>query len=221
MPLVRRNIAVTIIAHFNQIDHITGPQSQESRVRFRQDSIAALNADILWVEKQTDTAISEEMRQLEGINWDINIPLYAGAKKNLMHQLHSLSRVSQLIRMADLQTPDVFALLRADLQYLDDLDVDAIQTALTTGQTDIITPNWQKWHGLNDRFAFVSPDAVHHVLNRRTLVDAFAKTHGFINAERLLLFAAQTFDLRQGFTAMRAERVRGTGRVRFESFDPT
>ena len=75
MPLVRRNIAVTIIAHFNQIDHITGPQSQESRVRFRQDSIAALNADILWVEKQTDTAISEEMRQLEGINWDINIPL--------------------------------------------------------------------------------------------------------------------------------------------------
>lgn len=219
-PLVRRGAAITVIAHFNQIDTIAGHYSKEGAVAFRRDRISSLNPDILWVERQRDAAIDEEMQQLEGVDWGVRTPLFTGSKKNLMHQLHSLSRVSQLIQMADLHEPVVFALLRADLQYLDDLDVENIQDTLMSGQADIITPDWQKWGGLNDRFAFVSPGAVHTILNRRSLAGEFGRKYGFIHAEKLLLFAAQSANLRHGFTSMRAERVRGTGRVAFESFSP-
>jgi hypothetical protein len=218
-PLAKAGVSVTVIAHFNRITAINGGYSKERGVDFRKDQVRLVNPDLLWVEQQSDTNIATEMMALDGASWKIDNALFAGAKKNLMHQLHSLSRVRDLITLAGAENADVFCAIRADLQYLDDLDVKRIQDDITLGRADLITPDWQSWGGLNDRFCFFGKTALDHVLGRRALVAGFAREHGYIHAEELLLYAAKTAGLRLGQTKMRAERVRGNGRVQFEPFD--
>ena len=46
---------------------------------------------------------------------------------------------------------DVVGYLRPDLLYLDDLDVDRL---FALHERAVLTPSWQTWHGMNDRFAF-------------------------------------------------------------------
>jgi hypothetical protein len=217
-PLGRAGVSVTVIAHFNRIGAITGKYSKEGGVDFSKDQVRLLNPDLLWVEPQTDAAIATEMLALEGVPWKIETALFSGAKKNLMHQLHSLGRVRDLVTLAGVANADVFCALRADLQYLDDLNVEQVQNDITSGRADLITPDWQRWGGLNDRFCFFGKSALDHVLGRRALVERFAQENGYIHAEELLLHAAKTGNLRLGHTKMRAERVRGNGRVQFEPF---
>lgn len=207
-PLERAGVRVSVVAHFNRIG--SGP-----------DRIHLLNPDVLWVEPQDNAAIAAEMAALEGISWIDPDPARAHFKLNLAHQLHSLSRVHELLGMAGLLGADVVAAFRADLQYLDDLDVADIQGRLMAGEADLITPGWEQWRGgLNDRFAFLGPGAVRPVLMRRAMMGPYAAAHGHIQAERLLAFTAAEAGLRLGFTPMRAERVRGNGRVHFEYFPP-
>ncbi|MCH7524886.1 MAG: hypothetical protein IIC74_07740 [Bacteroidetes bacterium] len=174
---------------------------------------------MLWVEKQNDDRISGELSDLDGIDFQPNSWIFSGLKKNLMHQLHSLSRIMEMIRLANLESAEVFAILRADLQYLDDLDAKKIHDSITQQKVDLITPSWQKWGGLNDRFAFLSPRAIEPVLNRRNLVLDYAQQYGNINPEGLLLLVANKNNPQLDETSMRAERVRGNGRVNFEPFD--
>jgi hypothetical protein len=219
-PLQRARVRVTVVAHFNQISKIAQGNSKEGNVDFTHDRIHLLNADVLWVEPQSDESIRHELQILEGVNWPISTPVFANAKWNLMHQLHSLDRVNTLVHTAGLGNADVFALLRADMQFLDDLDVEAIQRRILSDNIDVITPDWQKWGGLNDRFSFLSRRSIEAIATRRRLVESFAKQHNVIHAERLLLHAAQQGNLNTDFTRMRAERVRGNGHVWFEPFSP-
>ena len=205
-PLERAGVRVTVVAHFNRIT--TGP-----------DRIHLLNPDVLWVEPQNKANVATELSLVEGTSWINPDPMLAHFKVNLMHQLHSLSRVHEVLGWTGLQKADVVAALRADLQYLDDLDVAGIQERLMSDRADLITPIWERWRGgLNDRFAFLGPRAVRPVLMRRELVGAFIERNGYIHAEQLMAMAAD--GLRNDFTAMRAERVRANGRVKFEFFTP-
>lgn len=219
-PLERAGVRVTVVAHFNRIDSLPAGYSGEERVDFTRDRIALLNPDVLWVEPQQDAAIAAEMQALDGIPWSNRAPRWANSKKYLAHQLHSLSRVHELIGMAGLGGADVFAALRPDLQFLDDLDVAGIQRRLMSGEVDFISPDWQKWGGLNDRIGFMHAGALQPVMLRRSQMGPFAAAHGYIQSEPLLRFAVEAAGLRVGFTSLRAERVRGNGRVWFERFEP-
>ncbi|MGR3371533.1 MAG: hypothetical protein ACU0D1_01925 [Pseudooceanicola nanhaiensis] len=219
-PLERAGVDVTVVAHFNHIERIGGDYSREGGVRFDRDRVACLNPDLLWVERQHDAAIATELEGTEGVPWIIDTPLYANSKWNLLHQLHSLSRVADMIDTAGLSGADVFCALRADLQYIDDLDVAGIGGRIASGEADLITPDWQRWIGLNDRFAFLGSRALGPVMRRREAVIGFTHEHGHIHAESLLRDVARDADLKLGFTPMRAERVRGTGWVRHEPFHP-
>lgn len=218
-PLAAAGMDVTVAVHFNQVERITGAYSKEDRARLTQDRMALLNPDLALIEVQSEDHIAADMAGLAGVPWRDDSPLFAGAIRNLCHQLYSLTRVADLVSAAGISRFDAVLALRADLQFLDDLDPEALLAKLRSG-TDLITPNWQLWGGLNDRFAVMSPRAFQSLFHRRTILPAFARAKGYVHAEELLLYAARAADLRLGFTPMRAERVRATGRVCFEILAP-
>lgn len=84
---------------------------------------------------------------------------FADAGTGLLHKLHNLSQAHVLMRLASVGKVDVVAALRADLRYLDDLDMDQIAALIGRSEADLITPDWQNRGGLNDRFAFMAPGA--------------------------------------------------------------
>lgn len=217
-PLQAANVRVTVVTHFNRIERNADAHSGETRVDFSHDNARHLNSDILWMEPQRDASIAADLQTLESLPWISGMAIHDNSKWNLCHQLHSLDRVHDLIHMAGLQDADVFAVLRADLQYLDDLNVADIQQQILSGSADLITPNWMKWSGLNDRFCFLSRDGLTPVLTRRRVLDAYRDASNSIEAEHLLAFTAARAGLKLGYTPMRAERVRGNGRVRHEDF---
>ena len=217
-PLQRLGVSATVVCHFNHVEQTREIQERKPWVGQSQDRIADLNPDILWIEPQDETLIEQELRQLDGFGWRPGDQVAPDAKRNLLFQLHSLSRAFHLLETCNLAHADLFFLCRADLQFLDDLDVGEIEKAIVQDGVDILTPDWQKWSGLNDRFCALSPRALSPIMNRRRLVGAFCKEYGHIHAETLLSYAVQQNDLRSGHISMRAERVRGTGRVRFEPF---
>jgi hypothetical protein len=216
-PLAAAGMDVTLAVHFNQVERIAGAYSKEGHVRLTKDRMALLNPDLALIEVQSDDHIAGDMAALSGVPWRFDSPLFAGAIRNLCHQLYSLSRVADLVSAAGVSRFDAVLALRADLQFLDDLDPLALLQSLQSG-IDLITPNWQLWGGLNDRFAVLSPRAFQPLFHRRALLPAFARDKGYVHAEELLLYAARQAGLRLGFTPMRAERVRATGRVSFEIF---
>lgn len=218
-PLAAAGMDVTLAVHFNQVERIAGAYSKEGRVRLTQDRMALLNPDLALVEAQSEGHIAADMAALAGVPWRFDSPLFAGAIRNLCHQLYSLERVADLVAWAGPSRFDAVLALRADLQFLDDLQPAPLLAALRGG-VDLITPDWQLWGGLNDRFAVLSPRAFHPISHRRQLLPAFAREKGYVHAEELLLYAARAAGLRLGFTPLRAERVRATGRVSFEIFAP-
>jgi len=72
-----------------------------------------------------------------------------GSLKNLLLQLHSLKRVTEL---AQAHAPDVCVFARPDLLYHDPLPVAVIRHAARNPLACAI-PDWQWWSGRNDRFA--------------------------------------------------------------------
>lgn len=212
---------MTLVAHFNKIIRV--PQSsygKEGNVDFTRDHIRLIDPDLLWIEPQLDSGISVELEELKGVPWKIDNELFSNAKRNLLFQLHSLSRVHEMLMLASLAEADAYMLLRADLQYLEDIDPAFIEEKIQKDGIDLVTPDWQRWGGLNDRFSFLSGRALTNILNRRRLVGEFSRIHGYIHAEELLHFAAEKAGLTMSYVPYRAERVRGNGRVQFEPFDP-
>lgn len=225
-PLERAGVAVTVVAHFNRVPRILGLYSREDRVDLSRDRVRLLDPDMLWIEPQSGGSIEAEAEVIRDIPWRLSglspsmYDRFAMAGTNLLHQLHSLSQAHALIQLAGLERVDVIAALRADIRYLDDLDVERIATQIGHGEADLITPDWQKRGGLNDRFGFMNPSAVGPVLERRHDVAAFVADRGYIHAEELMYFTARRAGLRLEHTPMRGERVRATGRVEWEDFEP-
>ena len=225
-PLERSGVAVTLVAHFNRVSRITGLYSREDRIDLSYDKVGLLNPDLLWIEPQSSGNIEAEAEAIRNVPWRLSglSPLmhdrFVMAGTNLLYQLHSLSQVHALMRLAGLGQVDVVAALRADIRYLDDLDVERIAAQISRGEADLVTPDWQKRGGLNDRFGFIAPSAVRPVLERRHDVAAFVAERGYIHAEELMEFMARRAGLRLAHTPMRGERVRATGRVEREDFEP-
>lgn len=224
-PLDRAGVSVTVIAHFNRVPRIIGSYSREDHVDLSRDRVRLLDPDMLWIEPQSDSSIHVEAEAIRSVPWRLTglVPAlhdqYAEAGTRLLHQLHSLSQAYALMQLAGLRRMDVVAALRADIRYLDDLDVEHIAAQISQDKADLVTPSWQKRGGLNDRFSFIAPSAVGPVLERRHEVAAFVAERGYIHAEELMDFAVRRAGLRLAYTPMRGERVRATGRPEREDFE--
>ncbi len=212
-PLISAGMDVTVVGHFNSVRTINSSNSRESSVSRSRDSIRFLDCDVLWIEPQTPDHIEAELKQLGSAQWKEDLPQFKNALRNLLYQLHSLSRCRDILEMTGLDQANLFLILRADLRYRDQLRVFDMLHRLGSGECDLIVPDWQAWGGLNDRFAFLNKRALLPILGRRREVESFAKEHGYLHAEELLQFTADKHNLKVGFTSLRAQRIRSGGRI--------
>lgn len=134
---------------------------------------------------------------------------------NSMHQLHSLRRVTHMIKAWH---PDVVVYARPDLIYHDTLRKSVLVDASAHGDRCYV-PAWQWWRGYNDRFCICGRDAYPLVGYRIDKVIDSCRADGLPFAGEHLLHHA----LRPGrsgvrTTTLRASRARLGGSTHRESF---
>lgn len=217
-PLFEAGAHVRCVAHFNEPPTINSEYSGESNLPITRSGLRWLSLDALLIEQQ------EESRLPRGAVDSIN-RLPPGPRVtprptmiNLLSQLYSLKQVWRLAHL----TPDdydVFLFLRPDLEYLDRLRPEQLFEQILTGKADLVTPSWQQWGGLNDRFAFCSRKGAEAFANRIDMVERFCAEEEMLHAETLLSRLVQWSDLRLRYTNLRAMRVRADGSTYRERFD--
>ncbi|WP_341632023.1 hypothetical protein [Sphingomonas agri] len=137
---------------------------------------------------------------------------------NLLSQLYSLKQVWRLGELTS-DEYDIYIFLRPDLEYLDPLEAKVVFGQILDGGTDLVTPSWHQWGGLNDRFAFCSRKGAEAYALRLDLVEEFCAETGHLNAEELLSYVAAKTSLRLRYTNMRAMRIRADGATLREGFE--
>jgi len=135
--------------------------------------------------------------------------------RNLLHQLHSLRRVTKAATAWD---PDVVVFIRPDLLYHQPLSAKALAVAARDERYCLI-PDWQWWGGYNDRFAVCGKRAAPAYGRRAERVIEFSlRTGRALHAERLVRYALRREGAAVRLTRMQASRVRMNGRVVDEDF---
>jgi hypothetical protein len=136
--------------------------------------------------------------------------------ENLVHQLHSLWRVTQRLQAWQ---PDVVLFLRPDLVYHEPIPARWIRAARSSPAL-VVVPDWQWWGGLNDRLAVCGSTSYPSYGRRIECAARFCdSTQHALHAERLLRFALVEARLRVRTRPLRASRIRADGRVVDEGFD--
>lgn len=214
-PMRDAGYELFVACHFNHPAVIENIPSSARGIRLHRD-VSLLAPDIVWNEPQREANIANILPIALSVPYYHRVDQSGQSRRNLMQQLHSLRRLQRILSCLE-QSFDLYALLRPDLDYIDRLETRELD-ALLTGAADMISPNWEKWTGVNDRFAFCNEKAAGVFLNRWQLVESYCASHGHIHSERLLAYAVQEAGLRLMNTDMRALRVRSAGWTAPEGF---
>lgn len=205
--------SVRLYGHFFAQSHVYNPRNGENG-RFPADEHALLNLDALELEEPEHCLGLRDHAGLAawGDAWDNG----GHSLRNLVHQLHSLDRVTN---MALAGGADMFLFARPDLRYHDSL-AGPIRRAVTSASPLVQLPYWQPWYGFNDRFALCSGEAAARAYGGR-----IAQAHAMcarnevpLHGERLVKFALAEADIPVRFISSRASRVRVDGHERYEDF---
>jgi hypothetical protein len=135
--------------------------------------------------------------------------------RNLVHQLHSLDRVTT----AALDwKPDICIFVRPDLMYWNSFEKVLAEAVKAPDRTAFV-PSWQHWLGLNDRFSIcIGTDAIRAYGTRKHRALPFAKAASGVHAERLLRHALELAKIDVRCFPVRASRVRSDGEIMREDF---
>jgi hypothetical protein len=229
-PLDQAGIATVCAAHLNRPDILDAPRSGETNVQFEidVDALMRLRLDRQMLEPQSDERIAAPLALALGLPLMFGEQDPEGAtRRNAVRQLYSLKRLAGIYEDYGPANFDFVILVRPDLRYLDRLPLQQIVAQLGIGGlpgmaslrrrfkpvASLITPSWQTWGGLNDRFAFATAAGARTYLNRMDHLPDYCKTRSEFQAEALLKFAAERDGLQTATTWMRAERVRSDGSV--------
>lgn len=106
---------------------------------------------------------------------------------------------------------DVVLYTRSDLWYFNQLSISELQQAFNSSKT-IFTPDFDTWNGVNDRFAYGQPAAMHTYGSRLKLVEEYVK-HSPLHAETFLKYALETKGLEIRPSSIRFTRVRASGEI--------
>ena len=220
LPSIRENVIeparqlgeVRLFAHLYQQTHITNPRSGENDP-LDPDEYRLLECD--------EIALEEPGPCLQAARYDWILShgdaFHDGGKSlaNLVHQLHSLQVVGQMINS---WKPDVVVLARPDLKYHDSLG-EAISRHLQLPADVLSLPNWQWYGGYNDRIAVCGALAGNVYTNRLNVIPRYLeKTGGPLPAERFLKFCLHDKGILPKEIPIRASRVRANGKVVEENF---
>lgn len=139
--------------------------------------------------------------------------------RNLVHQLHSLHRVTQMAQKAGAEH---CLFVRPDLLYHDSLE-RSVSDLLRCDADRVFLPDWQHWKGgLNDRMAYCAgPKAIEAYGKRADIMHRFCKaTRSPLQSEQLVAYALWQAGLPWSRLAMRASRIRANGAQVSEDFTP-
>lgn len=220
-PLRATGMNVRFAAHFNMVDVIRNIHSQEDGARGQGSSWRKLPIDALLTEPQGIARLPAKARQWTDPRFPDDTAEACQTRANLMFQLYSLRRLWDLAGLMGAHDADIIVFIRPDLEYLDAIDAPRLVEQIVDGGTDLITANWHRWGGLNDRFAYCSPRGAEVYATRLDRIDDFCRRHGALQAEALLAECATAEGLRLGETGVRAMRVRSNGATWREDFTLT
>lgn len=212
MPSIEANILapaaalgeVGRFAHFFRLDRIVNPRSGEA-IKADPEEFRLIKWDSIELEEP------EHCLATHGYNRIVAYGDCYGdnhkSTKNLLHQLHSLGRVTAI---ASAWQPDMYVFCRPDLEYLDDFGPCMRRTLRTVGPV-VNLPYWQWFDGYNDRFAIVKGMRTAWKYGGRAAyaVEYCATGSRPLHAERLLKYALRGERVRM--FRVQARRVRATG----------
>lgn len=204
---------VRIFAHLYNQERIFNPRSNEFGP-LDTEEFRLLDADVMRLESPSEalsSRLTDEMRFFSDPWGDQAISV-----RNLCLQLHSLSRVGSLALEWD---PDLFVVVRPDLEYLDAM-TPFLQLTLESSRPLVMYPNWQQHGGMNDRFAIIAGKrAMLAYCGRGDLVGGYRRDIGsYFNGERLLKYSLLLARVECLPMFVRARRVRFDGSRVLESF---
>ena len=171
---------VSVVHHLWRIDEVRSARSGEN-VMLGKDAYTYFDqfGGVVEPPQAFETSSLFEAWKAHGDAFNDNF----GSLRNLMHQLQSLRRVTDLIEKMD---PDVVVFARPDLQYHDDIPRSACRLVAHLPRTCVV-PIWNWWAGFNDRFAICGRSAFKaygHRLDRA--LDFAREANSPIHSERLL-----------------------------------
>ncbi len=203
---------VRLFAHLYQQTHIENPRSGENDP-LDPEEYRLLECDEVRLEEPGHCL--DEARY----EWILSHgdAFHDGGKSlaNLIHQLHSLQMVGQMI---DGWRPDIVVLARPDLCYRDTIG-KYITMHRSLGDNAVIVPNWQWYGGYNDRLAICGSQSYKVYTHRIDNIPVYLnKTGGPLPAERFLKFCLHLNGIQPVAAPIRAHRTRANGYTLLEDF---
>lgn len=217
-PLSAANVQLRCIAHFNEPTMIHSEHSEEFDLPVTRLGLRRLPLDAYVLERQEESRLPRAaVRSVDELTPGPRLQPRP-TMINLLSQLYSLKQLWMLAQLTP-DKHDIFIFLRPDLEYLDRIEPQKNLGSILSGEADLITPSWQQWGGLNDRFAFCSQKGAEVYANRIDAVKRFCDENDYLNAEELLGSVARSTQLKLRYTDIRAMRVRADGATLRENFD--
>jgi len=146
---------------------------------------------------------------------------YGDNFQSIMNIARELFSVKRVFMLAENNKFDYYLFVRPDLYYCNSFNLDNYIIEMETDlRPRVFTPFWQKWSGLNDRFAFCNSIGAQIFSQRYDMLWNFCDSvNESIHAERLLLYTmiklGAEFDKQLSEFAI---RVRATGKILAEEY---
>jgi hypothetical protein len=192
-------------AHFNKLAVLTNERSREIGVTLDQDDYKLLNCDVV---EQTDQAVVDQEIDFEylkqfGNTWKDNF----GTLKNVLRQMYSLNCVANILERQNTKF-DLVIYSRICLRFYKPIEIPRVIRPRT-----LYTPWFERFHGLNDRFALGDMETMLLFCRRQAMAREFIAETGLpMGAENYLLWYAKKKGLEtRHLTSMNFSRVRADG----------
>jgi hypothetical protein len=209
-PIARVDPAFKRFAHFNLIDSVCNPRTGEQNVTVdAPGDYEELHCDAINTTIQTrldaDPQFQENFEKLKsfGDSWGDGF----NSLRNCLRQLHSLERVTELLARSG-EEFDIVIYSRVDLYFKTNLRIPKIRPRT------LYTPWFDKYRGLNDRFAIGDQRSMFAYGRRSSLALRYCEETGkSFHAERFLWWYARQQKLSASdLTSFEFCRVRASGK---------
>jgi len=216
--------------HTHKVETFTNARNGEKCEAIDQDATITRIRRILPLEtmktdpSDTDTAYGPLERYTKnGCQWHARFlpttPLY------YIRQLHSVMLSFSLIK-CDECVPDAVIFLRPDVMFHTSICVNDVADACNASGC-FLTPAWNKFGGLNDRFAITSWQVAHIYANRLVDLEQHVEQGFKLHAERYLRRIVERYArtvhepplAQRDCSHVTFSRVRGNGKPKKERFD--
>ncbi|HWD90981.1 MAG TPA: hypothetical protein VG938_01400 [Verrucomicrobiae bacterium] len=195
-------------AHFNKIAELTNERSRENAVAIDPDEHKLLNCDVV---EHTDQRLVDEQIDFEylkqfGNLWEDNF----GTLRNVLRQLYSLNAIADILERQNTKF-DLVIYSRPCLRFFRPIEIPRTILPHT-----LYTPWFDRFRGLNDRFAMGDLETMLLFARRQSMArDFIAETGGPMGAENYLLWYTRKKGLRNRYlTSVTFGRVRADGTER-------